>query len=282
MQLVLQYATTLAGGVVVAVDPATVSPSALPALAASTGARVIFSSNRVGPVSLLTGLQEAFSEELAPFQKIGGLTGYEAFTSKRLRALKHIVLTGTEGVDGFVRMMDLPIWGEGGEYTHDDIAVAQSRISKDDTAYHYGSQVVTGAHVLGTSTAAAKALALTSSDALVLTAPLTSHFGLAAGALAANLSNAKLVLPSKVFDARKTLQAIQDQRASVLVATASQVQELAAAAAASEGAGGGVDISSLRGGLVLSAGQEGGAAAAALGKAKLQIVSPTALPGKLF
>jgi acyl-CoA synthetase (AMP-forming)/AMP-acid ligase II len=110
--LVLQYAANLAGATIVSVDTRSVAPAELPRIAGETEARVIFVSPRFGSEGRVEALQAAFATELEPFAR-GSAVGYEAFASKRLRSLRHIVSTGTEAVDGFIRMMDVPVWGEG-------------------------------------------------------------------------------------------------------------------------------------------------------------------------
>lgn len=95
--------------------------------------------------------------------------------------------------------------------------------------------------------------------------------------MAASFSHAKLVLPSKAFDARRALAEMSAQRATVVVATAEQAAELAAAAVEDAAASKPLyDLSSLRGGLVVSA--SGAATTAAIGGAKLRAVAEAALP----
>lgn len=112
---------------------------------------------------------------------------------------------------------------------------------------------VTHSSALATAAAAVKAVGLTGSDVVAVTAPLYTTAGLAAGAMAANHAHAKLVVPSKAFDAGKALAAISHHRATVLVATPSQVSALSAALAADATKPAGkreFDVSSLRAGLL--------------------------------
>jgi acyl-CoA synthetase (AMP-forming)/AMP-acid ligase II len=139
--------------------------------------------------------------------------------------------------------------------------------------------VVTHANVLRVADSSRAALGLTSTDVVTVTAPLSLRTAFAAGAVAATQAHAKLgeyggsscchispaflllplagtphslpccrfaaVFPTAVFHAPSVLEAIAQQRSTVLVATRKQVESLAAAASA-----GSYDLSSLRTGLI--------------------------------
>lgn len=172
-----------------------------------------------------------------------------------------------------------------GAYDTDEIAAVQAYVSKSDaltTYYSAGTaaaaaatkgRTVSHADALATAAAAAKSLGLTSADTVVVTAPVNSYFGFAAGALAAAGGSAKLILPAKTFDAAKALAAVTSLRATALVATAEQVPALAAELSADEAAPANkrkYNVSSLRTGLV---GTEAGAAAPATTLAKVSLRS---------
>jgi acyl-CoA synthetase (AMP-forming)/AMP-acid ligase II len=275
--LVIQLAAGLIGAEVVVLDPALNFDAVLKVLGTES-VRVLFMSPRVGAENRAAKLHEVFAEELDVFNYEWG---YEPYNSKRFRSFKYIVQSGSEEVDGVVNLSDLPVYGTGGEHDHDDVAAVQSYLSKSDavvTPYGLGSdgdasvpvkgKPATHADVLGVAATAARALGLNPADVVVVTAPLHTQFAVAAGALAAASANAKTVVPSKTFDAAKTLKAITQQRATVLVATPDQVASLADALAldAAKGAKAEFSIDSLRGGLLLAPSGK----TASLGKATLK------------
>jgi hypothetical protein len=131
--------------------------------------------------------------------------------------------------------------------------------------------------ILRVAATAGRALGLSSSDVVAVTAPLSGHAAFAAGCIAAEVTHAKLgehrkkcplswpfgweinviphsficpvtVIPSKVFDAAAALEAMTLHRASIIVATRDQLVRLASTAASAPK--GTYDLSSLRTGLV--------------------------------
>ncbi len=162
----------------------------------------------------------------------------------------------------------------------------QTYLSKGDAlTVHYGvggadgKSAVRGASethsaVLASAASAAKALGLTATDVVLSTAPLHTQLGLTAGALAAASVTAKVVLPSKVFDAGKALAAATQQRATVLVTTPAHAEALAAELARDAAKGAdrrAYSLASLRSGVVITA--PGGAAPkVTLGPAALRAV----------
>jgi acyl-CoA synthetase (AMP-forming)/AMP-acid ligase II len=154
----------------------------------------------------------------------------------------------------------------------DDVAAVQSYVKKsEETTQYYtaGPAVknsVTGKDepgavkgasathetMLAAAASAARALNLGASDALLSTAPLHTQAGFAAGVLAPALAGAKLVLPSKTFNAEEALAAATLQRAThVLVGSPAEAAALEAALASG---GKKYDLSSVRGGAVVAGG----------------------------
>jgi hypothetical protein len=75
------------------------------------GARALFMSPRYGGQDRLGEAAAAFEPELGPAAFHGG---YQPIASKRLRALKHIVVaTKEQQENGTVRFLDLPVYGNG-------------------------------------------------------------------------------------------------------------------------------------------------------------------------
>jgi len=157
------------------------------------------------------------------------------------------------------------------------VAAAQHGVVAADAVTKYvapggaGRRVVSHADTLATAAAAAAAAGLVTGDVVAVTAPLYTHFGYAAGALATVQAGTALVLPGKAFDAAKVVATLAAQRATVLVATAPQYAALVAAA------GAGASLKALRTALVLTDG--GAAALPALGAAKAVAVSGAAYSG---
>lgn len=106
---VLQYAVALAGGVSVCIDARAGFDAVLRVLA-EEGVRVLVLSPRFGSEDRAAALATVFADELARAAVEGGT---EPLTSKRFRALKFLVTTGGERVDGVVRLKDIPVYGVG-------------------------------------------------------------------------------------------------------------------------------------------------------------------------
>ena len=280
--LVVRYAAALVGATAVEIDPRLGMEHVL-AILAREECRALFASPRFGGQDRLAELARAFAAELAPAVAEGGAL---PLASKRLRSLKFLVCASAEFAEGVVRLRDLPVFGNDGSYDQDDVAAVQSFLAAADTltvpyapaaaaaaaggaGFARGSPV-SHAQLLASAAAAAKALALTSADVLVSTAPLGGALGLAAGPLAAAAAGAKLVLPAKAFDAAKTLAAASQQKASVLVALPEHVAPLAAELARDEArpaAQRAYALASLRAGVVL------GGQGASLGRLALKGIS---------
>jgi hypothetical protein len=111
MQLVIQFASALAGATVIVVDPLA-EVSALVSIVAAENAKALFFSPRFNGDARVSKIQEAFREELEPFT-CGARVGYEPIASKRLLSLRWIVQTGFDPIEGIVRLKDLPVYGEG-------------------------------------------------------------------------------------------------------------------------------------------------------------------------
>jgi acyl-CoA synthetase (AMP-forming)/AMP-acid ligase II len=154
----------------------------------------------------------------------------------------------------------------------DDVAAVQSYVKKSEvTAQYYGAGAalknsVTGREergavkgasathesMLAAAASAARTLQLGAADSLLSTAPLHTQSGFAAGVLAPALAGAKLVLPSRSFNAEEALSAATLQRAThVLVGSP---EEAAALDAALAKGGGKYNLSSVRGGAVVAGG----------------------------
>ena len=136
----------------------------------------------------------------------------------------------------------------------------QSYVAKSDVITQYYTAGPSGAAVkAGTGThastleaaaSAARALQLGPADVLLSSAPLHTQLGFAAGVLAPALAGAKLLMPSRVFNAEEALAAATQQRATrVLLASAAEAAALDEALAAG---GKKYDLSSLKGGAVLA------------------------------
>ena len=108
-QLVVAYAAGLLGIQVVAIDPR-VSFAGVKAVLASESLRTLIMSPRWGSEDRLGALHDEFAEEILPAAE-GNPAIYNIFRSKRFRALKHIVCTSQEFVEGVVRFRDLPVYG---------------------------------------------------------------------------------------------------------------------------------------------------------------------------
>lgn len=199
----MHAACSLLGATTLSLDPA-IGFDGLLNIASSENVRVIFMSPRHGAHSRIDQVHAAFEPELDPFVR-SAIHGYAPIASKRLRSLKYIVQSGFEQVDGVVRLRDLPVAGNEGEYEEDDIAAVQQRftVSSSDavTRYYSGSdgaaapvKNATFSHreTLATAAAAASALELTTADTVAVTAPLHTHLGFAAGWLAALSAHAKI------------------------------------------------------------------------------------------
>ena len=258
----LQFSAGLLGVTVVLIDPALDYAGVLKVVEAEQLRALMMAPRHAGDHRLgrVAG-PGAFDVELAPFKT--SFTGYVPFTAKRFREFKWLVQTGVEPVDGVVRLRDIPVMGNGGLFNHDMIAAVNTGASSGAvavvpyTAGASGAPVrgtpLTHANVVATATSAASALRLTETDTVVTTAPLYNHVGFAAGVLAGSSVSARVLLPGKDFDAVATLTTATKQRASVLVATAHQVEALVEAAAmdAAKPVGARVfDLSSLRAGFV--------------------------------
>lgn len=186
----------------------------------------------------------------------------------------------------FVFVVPCSSGSSGGEYDYDSIAALQHPLKASDavtvqyTRAAPGTQAldrktITHAQTLATSDAAAAALGLKSSDTVVVSAPLFSHGSYAAGALAAMRAHAKTVFASKSFDAAATLKALTSTRATHLVATPDQVSEMSAVLASSSAE---YNLSTLKGGLVLTEGPSPAAASAKLGNASFKAIDSSRLP----
>lgn len=105
--LVLQYAAALIGAQAVTIDPAA-SWDAVLRTVAEEGLRVLVVPARAGAENRGAKLAEAFAEELDYFKFEAGT---EPLRSKRFRALKWLVSTGSDAPDGVVRLRDVPVYG---------------------------------------------------------------------------------------------------------------------------------------------------------------------------
>lgn len=282
--VVMQYACALAGATAVVIDP-TLDVNAVQSIVADEEVRLLWVSPRYGQQVRHTQIKEAFAQELEEYEYEWG---YFPINSKRFRSLKFIVSTGTESTEGIVRMKDTPVYGLAGVYDTDEIAAIQYYLAPSDAvAIHYAASngsaapVKTAAKPLNhtdlikAAEAAAAKLGLTSADTVTVAAPLHYPATFAAGVMAAASKQARTVLPSKLFDASKTLAAMTQQASTAIVATTEQVAALQAALDADAAKPQGkrdFDISRLRTGFVM------GKEAATLGNAKL---NPIADPYKL-
>ena len=134
---------------------------------------------------------------------------HEAIAGQTL-ALDHIVYFGTEG---WAKML-----AESGE-------IPSARISADDvTNIQYTSgttgspkgvllthrNVINNAHIL------AEGMRITEKDRIAVPVPLYHCFGCVIGTLVSVVSGATMILPAATFDALTTLQAIHEERATVV------------------------------------------------------------------
>ncbi len=108
-QLVVAYAAGLLGVRVVAIDPA-VGFAGVKAVLAAECVRTLVLSPRFGAEDRLGALHAEFAEEILP-AVVGNPGILDLFKSKRFRALKHIVCTSQEFVEGVTRFKDLPVYG---------------------------------------------------------------------------------------------------------------------------------------------------------------------------
>ena len=197
--------------------------------------RVLFLSPRYGKEDRFTPLETIFAKET---EKAVYERGIPPFESKQYRSLKYVVAVSTEFQDGIVRFRDIPVYGNDGNYgLDDDIAAVQNYLNKSDTlsipytASNDGKNSIKGksySHqdLLTISNNTTKNLNLKSNDVLLSTAPLHVPVYYAISALAPASVTAKTILPSKTFDATKTLEALTQQRATVLITLPEHVTEL--------------------------------------------------------
>lgn len=263
--VVLQLACSLLGVTTVNIDVSLGFDAVLRILEAE-GARALVLSPRYGSEMRADQLSTVFAPELHVFDF---QVGYMPYSSKRLRLFKFLVSTGTEAIPGVVRLCDLPVDGASGEYEMDEIAALQTFVKPSDivsisyvpaaSPEGFAKGVAAASHtdILRVAATAGRALGLSSSDVVAVTAPLSGHAAFAAGCIAAEVTHAKLVIPSKVFDAAAALEAMTLQRASIIVATRDQLVRLASTAASAPK--GTYDLSSLRTGLVVDS--DGGTSA---------------------
>jgi len=128
--------------------------------------------------------------------------------------------------------------------------------SGEAAVLHPSTPTTTHEAALAGGKAAAASLGLIPGDVLLSTAPLHTPLGFAASVLAPSLAGAKVVLPSKVFDAQAVLAAATLQRPTVIL-LASHAEAAALTAALAADAGGKVrefDVSSIKGGAVVAGG----------------------------
>lgn len=285
-QMVVHCAASLTGATVLTIDPR-LPIDAVQHVIDVESARALVVSPRFGAVDRAQSLTSDFEAELEPFVS-GAVWGYDSLRSKRFRALKYIVQSGFDEVPGVINLADLYVMGDDGSHDHESIAAMQHPVAADDvTTIEYrrsadGAQTLartpaTHKQTLASARACAAGLGLAPTDVIVVTAPLFSHFGYAGGALAALQSQAKLVIPSREFDAAATLAAISAQRGTHLVCTPEQASELAVVLARDTAGSKAYATDSLRGGIML-AGSAGGASAK-LGGATIQSISAAKLSG---
>jgi acyl-CoA synthetase (AMP-forming)/AMP-acid ligase II len=248
-------------------------------------ARALFFSRRFGSEDRFVKAGTVFEKELESHVLLGG---YAPIVSKRFRSLKHLVCVTGETDDGIVRFRDIPVYGNDGDYADgDDVAAAQVYLSKSDAVlvpYTAGGadgrtpvrgKALSHADALAAAAAAAKALAIKSTDVVVLTAPLHHPLALIGGALAPASVTAKTVLPHKTFDAAKTLAAATLQRATVIVTVPEHVAPLnaeLAADAAKPAAKRAYSLATLRAGVVLTAAGAPAGGSSSLGSTPLKAV----------
>jgi acyl-CoA synthetase (AMP-forming)/AMP-acid ligase II len=117
-------------------------------------------------------------------------------------------------------------------YQHaDDVAIIPYRVGASvDEAVR--ADAVTTAGLFQAGEATVNALSLTHEDRVLLASPLSEKLGFGCAVYGALLGDAKLITVNRSFNAEEVLDAISKQRPTTLVATAEQVEVLAAAAAA--------------------------------------------------
>lgn len=93
------------------VDPA-LDFAAVKQILAAEDVRILILSSRYGAEARGEKLASEFAAELAPFTG-GKRYGYAPLQSKTFRSLKYIVQTSNEPVEGVVRLVDVPVFGEG-------------------------------------------------------------------------------------------------------------------------------------------------------------------------
>jgi hypothetical protein len=111
MQLVIQFASALAGATVIVVDPLA-EVSALVSIVAAENAKALFFSPRFNGDARVAKSRKRFGRNLS-LSLVGRGVGYEPIASKRLLSLRWIVQTGFDPIEGIVRLKDLPVYGEG-------------------------------------------------------------------------------------------------------------------------------------------------------------------------
>lgn len=137
----------------------------------------------------------------------------------------------------------LPLRADG-VYDHDDIAAVQTFVSSSQAAFTYYApgpggpdapsrgRSLTHAQALAAGGRARAAMAATRDDVVLSTAGVWTAGGLAAGVTAPTGAGAKLVLPSRAFDAAAALRAAEVHRPTLIVTTPAHAAALDAEAAA--------------------------------------------------
>lgn len=246
--LVVTLAASKLGTTVVAIDPSANVDDVVDVLREENARGLVFGQR--------FSAQDRVAAVAAAFPELSGYVWGDAVRSKRLRSLRHLVNTGTDGADGVRQFTEFLVY----DPQPDPLPRVRSLVGADDaTVVPYSADgqrgaVVSQADLLETAVAAADALNLSVDDTVVATAGLHTRFGFAAGPLAAIHSGARLVLPAREFAAAATIKAMSTHKATAVVGSPEHIAAVAAADA------GGADLSSLTKGLV-----EGGGASSVFG-----------------
>ena len=220
LQLCVQYAATKVGVVVVGLDPA-LSAKAVGKVLKDESCRGLVFSDRYNGQQRTPTVQELLPELSA------GSWG-DMVASKQFRSLRHVITSSFDAARGVTQFAEFPVYGT----TDDFLPEVAAAVSDSDVAVvSYGAgadadtpvkgKASTHAELMDAASSHVDALKLTAHDTLVVTAPL-SGAGFTA-ALAGAIAGAKVVLPTREFNADAVAKAAAMTHATALVGAADHV-----------------------------------------------------------
>ena len=212
--LVTQLATARLGLVLVNINPA------------YRTSELEYALNKVNAKALILARQFKSSNYVEMLRQI--VPEMDAATPGRLfsaalPALRTVVLTGDDAIQGCFTFNDVVARGRGGNRARLDAISASLRPS--DAINIQFTSGTTGApkgatlthfNVVNNAIACARAMRLSPGESLCIPVPLYHCFGMVLGNLSAIAYGLKMVFPSEAFDARRTLEALELERCNAV------------------------------------------------------------------